>query len=238
MQFAKRWRCQGRAPDCPAGVQRDVRAPTGRVVLVSVVLMSCLTLAACRVAPDGCPDTQAGDAPCRLNAAGKPIKDETLFVDGSGPPRTLREMKAGADAVVVVRYTGMSHEVPGPAPTGREELPRYERLGVFELLEVLKSHSALPTSGRFEIVVPGSYQEFPRYILHRSSDGVDEPQAERTFVIFLHYSGPRREGAWRSKWSEWSFYDVSGDHPKALASRSSEPNGRTTKAFLEALRAR
>jgi tungstate transport system substrate-binding protein len=188
--------------------------------------------------PEGCPDTQAGDAPCRLNAAGKPIKDETLFVDGSGPPRTLREMKAGADAVVVVRYTGRSHEFPGPAPTGREELPRYERLGVFELLEVLKPHSALPTSGQFEIVVPGSYQDFPRYILHRSSDGVDEPQAERTYVIFLHYLGPGREVAWRSKWSEWSFYDVSGDHPKALASRSPEPNARSTKAFLEALRAR
>jgi len=187
--------------------------------------------------PSGCPDDNARDDPCRLNAAGKPIKDEMLFVDGMGPPRTVREMKAAADAVVVARYTGISHEFPDrPARSQGAALPKFERLGEFEVLEVVKPHSVMPSSGRIETDVPGSYQEFPRYILHTYADGVDEPLPGRTYVVFLRYLGSRSEGTWRSAWPGYSFYDVSGDYPKGLA-RGFEFRERTTKGFLDDLRA-
>jgi len=100
----------------------------------------------------------------------------------------------------------------------------------------VKPHSAMPASGRLETVVPGSYREFPRYILHTYADGVDEPLPGRTYVVFLRYLGSRSEGAWMSAWSGHSFYDVSGDYLKGLAPWF-EFRERTTKAFLDDLRA-
>ena len=94
-------------------------------------------------------------------------------------------MVSDSDAVIIGRYTGTSREFPETAARPTSPVPaRFERLGEFEILEVLKPHEAIPATGaRVEIVVPGSYQEFPTYILHTYDYGVDEPVAEHRYAI-------------------------------------------------------
>ena len=183
---------------------------------------------------EGCPDSYTVVQPCRLSASGKPIMDEPIAVDGKGPPPTLREMLSDADAVVIGRYTGTSREFPEIASRSADPvLPRFERLGEFEILEVLKPHAAVPAPGRrVEIAVPGSYQEFPTYILHTFDDGVDEPLPEHVYAIFIRVDS-RRQGRLFSPWGGYSLYDVAGEHVRTPESRW---QARPTAEFLAALR--
>lgn len=184
---------------------------------------------------EGCPDSYTVTQPCRLSARGKPILDAPIAVDGSGPPPTLRGMWSDADAVIIGRYTGTSREFPETASATDPVLPRFERLGEFEILEVLKPHIAVPAAGsRVEIVVPGSYQEFPTYILHTYDDGVDEPVPEHVYAIFIRV-GFRRHGRLFAPWHGYGLYDVSRNHVRASGLREGVRE-QTSAQFLTALR--
>jgi ABC-type tungstate transport system permease subunit len=187
---------------------------------------------------DGCPDTQPGLHPCRPGPAGKPIKDDVVFVDSAGPPANLQEMKSQADAVVVARYTGTSREISWLR--GRRADPpavAFERWGEFEILDILKPHAVIPPVGmRAEIVVPGSYQEFPTYVLHTLADGVEEPEQGHTYVIFLAVGRWRSERSLRSAWNAYSIIDISGPSTKPLASSWPALGNYTPEQFLAVLR--
>jgi hypothetical protein len=187
---------------------------------------------------EGCPDSYQEERPCRASATGKPIKDHVITVDGSGPPPTLQQMVSDADAVIVARYTGRSREFPGPASPGTgPALPGFERLGAFEILEVVKPHPAVPDAGGdVEIVVPGSYQEFPSYILHTADADVGEPVAGRTYVIFVRHRGSLSEGNLRPVWFKHGMYDVSGDRVTSLGRPWLAFRDQTPAQFLAALR--
>ena len=184
----------------------------------------------------GCPDSDLEDRPCRLSSQGKPIKDYAWVIDGTGPPPTLREMLADADAAVVGRYTGQSREFSAPR---RPDSPRTQRLGQFEIVEVMKPHPAVPGAGaRVEVAVPGSYQEFPAYILHSYAEGHEEPEAGRIYVLFIRERGASTEVRLNAAWSQGGIYDVSGDFVKALSPDIGRFRDWTPTKFLAEMRRR
>ena len=164
--------------------------------------------------------------------AQKPVVEEPLFVDGSGPPATLAAMVKGADAVVVATYQRQARLVPG-----RREGDLIFSIHAFEIVEVLKFSAAVGTSGdTLEVGFVGGVAEYRDRIVRQYTRGVSPLVPHRTYLIFLRWVPGRAEGDLVPAWSVGGIFDISEGRVQSLDEHGRRFENRGTASFVGDIR--
>jgi hypothetical protein len=146
----------------------------------------------------------------------KPValrEDSGAFVDGKPAPTTIAGLKAHADAVLLVTYSGQHRTLPCERPYCLTS-----SLYAFEIREILKSHSELPNGRRrFRLKLIGGIEESPTLVTYSFVWGRRDPLPLHRYVIFAR----RWENAWipatGHAGGKDSIYDVTVERARSLS---------------------
>jgi len=150
-----------------------------------------------------------------IQAAYKPLESEEesgIFVDGKPAPETIAGLKADADAIVLVTYSGQQRTIACRRPC------IVSTLYAFEIRNILKSHPALPSGRRrFMLELIGGFEELPESVTRTFVYGRREPIAGHRYVIFARRHGNTWIPATGNAGGSESIYDVSGERATSLS---------------------
>jgi hypothetical protein len=155
-----------------------------------------------------------------------------MFVDGEPAPPTIAGLKAEADAVVLVTYSGQQRTIACSSPC------IVSSLHAFEIRDILKSHPALASGRRrFVLKLLGGVDESSESVTRVFVYGRSDLVRGHRYVVFAR----RHRDAWipvtgNAAGSD-SIYDVSGDRVISLSARDWNNTAPSlSRTFLEALR--
>jgi len=142
-----------------------------------------------------------------------PVEESGMFVDGEPAPTTIAGLKAHADAVLLVTYSGQHRTLACERP-----YCPVSSLYAFEIRETLKSHAELSNGvRRFWLELPGGIEESRGFVTHTFVYGRRDPIPLHRYIIFAVRYGNRWIPATGHAGGKDSIYDVSDERAISLS---------------------